>query len=265
MSMNMNRNLLRLGVTDLGGMVLFLGQAGALFLRRGVRVSYLVDQLYRVGVRSLPTTLFAGGFVGAILALQLNAQLVDYGAQGTLGGLATSTIWRNIGPVLIAFMLSGRVGGYTAAELSAMRVTEQMDAVRCLGANPMEWIVLPRLIAIVIGSFLLLVVGLMVAITGGIAIATLRLGISPEAYVYRIPEYVTGFSIGMGLAKSLLYGVVIGTIACYRGYHASGGAAGVGRAVKQAAVNSLVTLIVLDFLLTFVASWLGRIAGWGSV
>ncbi|MCB0406208.1 MAG: ABC transporter permease [Bdellovibrionales bacterium] len=243
-------------VSDLGGATLFAWESLGTGIRRGVRVGSLIDQMYQVGVKSLPTTLTAGGFVGAILAIQLNAQLRDYGAQAVLGGLATSTTIRNIGPVLIAFMLSGKVGAYTAAELGSMRVTEQMDAVRCLGANPIEFIVVPRMLAVILSSFCLLVIGLMVGIAGGIVISHLVLSINAVEYVHKIPRYVSLWSVGTGMVKSLVFGIVIGVICCYRGYTASGGAAGVGRAVRQAAVEILVLIIVLDFTLSSLSEFL---------
>ncbi|MCB0403886.1 MAG: ABC transporter permease [Bdellovibrionales bacterium] len=243
-------------ISDLGASAMFAWESLNIGVRRGVRFGSLIDQMYHVGVKSLPTTLIAGGFVGAILAIQLNVQLRDYGAQAVLGGLATSTTIRNIGPVLIAFMLSGKVGAYTAAELGSMRVTDQMDAVRCLGANPMEFIVVPRLLAVILSSFCLLVIGLMVGIAGGIVISQLVLSINAVEYVQKIPRYVSLWSVGTGMAKSLVFGIVIGVICCYRGYTASGGAAGVGRAVRQAAVEVLVLIIVLDFTLSSLSEFL---------
>lgn len=237
-------------VSNVGAASLFAWESARTGFKRGVRFSSFIEQMYQVGVRSLPTTITAGLFVGAILAIQLNVQLRDYGAQSVLGGLATSTTIRNIGPVLIAFMLSGRVGAYTAAELGSMRVTEQMDAVRCLGANPIEFIVVPRMLAVIVSSFCLLIIGLMVGIGGGILISSVALSVNAVEYVQKIPQYVSLWSVATGMIKSLVFGIVIGVICCFRGYTASGGAAGVGRAVRQAAVEILVLIIVLDFSLS---------------
>ncbi len=251
-----------LGIADFGGAFLFFQQVINNALRKGVRFRYFIEQMYEVGVRSVPTTVTAGLFVGAILAIQLNAQLKDYGAQSALGGLTTSTMIRNIGPVLIAFMLSGKIGAYTTAELATLRVTQQMDALRCLGVDPQQLIIVPRLLAIVCGSFCLLLIGLMVGLGGGIAVSSLVLDVNPIAYLQRIPQYVSGWSVGTGVIKALVYGVVIGWIACYRGVTAEGGAAGVGRAVKRASVDSLVVIILLDFILSSLSTKLYDL--WGS-
>lgn len=245
-------------------MASFAGEAAGRALKSGVRASAWIDQMYTAGVRSLPTTVAAGAFVGAILAIQLNLQLRDYGAQGVLGGLSVSTTVRNIGPVLIAFMLSARVGAFTAAELGTMRVTSQIDAIRCLGADPMSEIVVPRLAAVVAASFSLLVIGLFVATLGGIVVADLVLGVNPLAFIAQIPRFVTAWSLGTGMMKSLVYGLLIGVISCYRGYTASGGAAGVGHAVRRTAVEILVAIIVADYLLSSLSQGLHEFLGLGE-
>jgi len=139
-------------IEDLGGTVLFAGDVLRALFSGGLRASAVLEQMVAVGVRSIPTVIVSGLFVGAIMAIQTNLQLRDYGAQGFLGGLSTSVTIRNVGPVLIAFLLSGKVGAYTSAELGTMQVTEQMSAIRCLGADPIRYIILPRMVAVVISS-----------------------------------------------------------------------------------------------------------------
>jgi len=242
-------------VRDLGGCTLFCWLCVRHFFRYGVRFQQVIDQMYVVGVRSLGITLVSGLFVGAIMAIQLNLMLKDFGATGFMGGLSTSVIIRNVGPVLIAFMLSGKVGAYTAAELGTMKITEQIDAIRCLGANPIQFIILPRMIAVVFSSFLLLIIGLMVAIGGGILISGFELDINPVNYVHTIPRFVTPWSLGTGILKSFIFGVIISTICCYRGYTTTGGAVGVGITVKKAAVEILVCIIVADFTLSALSNY----------
>lgn len=232
-------------------------------LRSGVQWPRVMDQMFAVGVKSLSTTLTAGAFVGAIMALQINSELRDFGAQGFIGGLATSVTIRNVGPVLIGFILSGKVGAYTSAELGTMRVTEQIDAIRCLGASPVRTIIVPRLIAVIFSSFLLLNVGLMLSIGGGVLIAALDLGVNPMLYVSYIPRVVTWWSVGTGVFKSFAFGTIIALISCYRGYTATGGAEGVGSTVRKTTVETLVCIVLADFVLSTFSGWLFELVGGG--
>ncbi len=254
-------------LTDLfsgvGSTFLFGIQGFVSFARYGVQWKQVIDQMYAVGVRSLTTTVTTGLFVGAILALQLDLQLKDFGAEAFLGGLSASVTIRNVGPVLIAFILSGKVGAYTSAELGTMQVTDQVNAIRCLGADPIRYLVVPRLVAVVVTSFFLLIIGLVTAIAGGAWIASAQLGVNATSYVRNIPVIVTWWSVGTGVVKSLIFGSIIAVVACYRGYNAKGGAAGVGQTVKATAVQTLVSIIVADFAISSVSSALLEFFGGG--
>jgi phospholipid/cholesterol/gamma-HCH transport system permease protein len=244
------------GLTELGALVLFGFEALGLLMKHGVRFRAVVLQMYAVGVRSLMTTVTAGLFVGAIVAIQINIQLKDFGAQSFLGGLSTSTTIRNVGPILIAFLLSGKVGAYTSAELGTMQVTEQINAIRCLGTNAIQYIILPRMIAVIISSFLLLIVGLMLTIAGGIGMSGLSLGVNPLNYIENIPQLVSGWSVCVGVIKSFVFGLLIALICCYKGYTAKGGAIGVGQTVKSTAVVTLVSIIVVDFTISILSGFI---------
>jgi len=215
----------------------------------------VLEQIFQVGVKSLGMTVTAGLFVGAIMALQIDVQLKDFGAEAFLGGLSTSTTLRNVGPVLIAFLLSGKVGAYTSAELGTMEVTEQLNAIRLLGADPVEYIILPRAWAVVISSFLLLIVGLMVTILGGVVFSQF-IGVNPLSYIQNIPRIVTGWSLGLSIIKSFIFGLLIAIVSCYKGYKARGGAVGVGVAVQSCAVTNLILIIFVDFFLSMLSSLL---------
>ncbi len=237
-------------VSGIGATLLFGLTGFATFFRFGVRWSAVIDQMYAVGVRSLSTTIVTGLFVGAIMSIQLDLQLRDFGAQAFLGGLSASVTIRNVGPVLIAFILSGKVGAYTSAELGTMQVTDQVNAIRCLGTDPVRYLIVPRLVAVVITSFLLLIVGLVTAIVGGALLASVQLGINWVNFVRNIPQIVTWWSVGTGVAKSFVFGAIIAVISCYQGYHARGGSIGVGRTVKTTAVQTLVAIVVADFAIS---------------
>jgi phospholipid/cholesterol/gamma-HCH transport system permease protein len=240
-------------LADIGGCVSFCFEAFGVLLRKGVSRREVFNQIWRVTIQSLPTTAMAGFFVGAIMTVQFSMQVQAYGALGYLGGLSTSATIRQVGPLLIAFMLSGKVGAFTAAELGTMRVTEQIDAIRCLGANPFQELILPRILAIIISSFALLAAGLLMSVFGGALMGVLFSGINPDEYLRHIPTIVTLPSIATGLLKCIVFAIVLASICTYKGYSASGGARGVGRAVVETAVATMVSLVVADWCTSLLA------------
>lgn len=235
-------------LAEIGGCVLFLREVFHTARRNKLPVHEIFEQIWRVTMQSLTTTALAGFFVGAIITIQFAMQLKVYGALGYLGGLSTSGTMREVGPLLIAFMLSGKVGAYTSAELGTMRVTEQIDAVRCLGANPYQEIILPRIIGIIISSFFLLLGGLLMSIFGGALVGYLFFEINMDEYLRHIPTIVKLPSILSGLFKCLVFAVVLSSICTYKGFTTTGGAKGVGLSVVNTAVSSMVGLVVADWL-----------------
>lgn len=238
---------------EIGRALLFLRDILRSFRRKPCRWRDVADQTWSVSLQSLPTTAMAGFFVGAIMAIQFTLQLRDFGALGYLGGLATSGTVREIGPLLIAFMLSGKVGAYTSAELGTMRVTEQIDAIRCLGADPFQEIIQPRFLGIVISSSLLLGLGLLMSIIGGMVLGGAFAGVTSQEYLRHIPTILAWPSIALGFVKCLLFAVILATICTYKGYSTSGGARGVGRSVVETAVSTMVAIVVMDWLTSHVA------------
>ncbi len=235
-------------IDDIGGCVLFLREVIHTAIFHPPSMHEIFVQIWRVTTQSLSTTALAGFFVGAVMTLQFTLQVKAYGALGYLGGLATSGTVREVGPLLIAFMLSGKVGAFTSAELGTMRVTEQIDAIRCLGANPFQEIILPRIIAIIISSFSLLAAGLLMSIFGGLLLGIVFSGISADEYLRHVPTIVTLPSILSGLFKCVVFACVLASICTYKGYQTTGGAKGVGRAVVSTAVSTMVGLVVADWL-----------------
>lgn len=235
-------------VSDIGSCVLFIVEVVRTAFRAPCTWSAVCEQIWKVTIQSLPTTMMAGFFVGAIMTVQFTMQIKAFGALGYLGGLSTSATVREVGPLLIAFLLSGKVGAYTSAELGTMRVTEQIDAIRCLGANPLQEIILPRFLGIVISSFVLLGAGLMMSIFGGLLLGAVFSGINPEEYLRHIPTIVSMFSIGSGLFKCLIFALVLASVCTYKGYSTTGGAKGVGRSVVATAVMTMVGIVVTDWI-----------------
>ncbi|MGE0614132.1 MAG: MlaE family ABC transporter permease [Bacteriovoracia bacterium] len=231
-------------IRELGALATFAAKTlRTAFTTRG-NLPAVLDQIASVSFRSLSTVAFAGVFVGAILVLQYNVMLIEYDAQAFLGGLNTSSIVREIGPLIISFLLAGKVGAYTAAELGTMRVTEQIDAIECLGTNPLQFLVVPRYIAILVSSVILLAIGTMISILGSMVIADVFCGINTLQFARSVPQFTSGWTLFSGFFKSAVYGTIVATVSCYRGYTATGGAKGVGKAVTLSAVyiNFLIVL-----------------------
>lgn len=239
-------------IDDIGSGLQFLGLLIQTAWRTPCSLHQVFEQIWYVTIQSLPTTAMAGFFVGSIMTIQFTMQILQFGALGYLGGLSTSATVREIGPLLIAFMLSGKVGAFTSAELGTMRVTEQIDAIRCLGANPIQEIILPRFLGIIFSSFFLLTVGLIMSIFGGMLLGILFSGINSSEYLRHIPNIVTLSSVALGLFKCLIFALVLAIICTYKGYFASGGARGVGRAVVSTAVFTMVGIVVMDWLTSLI-------------
>ncbi len=240
-------------VDEIGATVLFFKEIIRTITHRPLSLHEILLQIWKVTLQSLTTTGMAGFFVGAIMTVQFTMQMKEFGALGYLGGLATSGTVREIGPLLIAFMLAGKVGAYTSAELGTMRVTEQIDAIRCLGANPLQEIIVPRFIGIIISSFFLLGLGLLMSILGGIVMGSFFAGVNPEEYVRHIPTIVSFPSILLGLLKCFVFAVILSTICTHRGFTTTGGAKGVGKSVVATAVASMITIVIADWLTSFIA------------
>lgn len=240
----------------IGEVMLFLKEVLTTLLVRPCRLELVMEQVWHVTIQSFPTTAMAGFFVGGIMTVQFAMQVNEFGAAAYLGGLATSATFREVGPMLIAFMLSGKVGAFTSAELGTMKVTEQIDAIRCLGADPIQEIILPRFLGIIISSFFLLTGGLLLSVVGGITLGIVFAGINPQEYVRHIPTILGVPSILSGVIKCMSYALVLATICTYMGYFTTGGAKGVGRAVVSTSVLTMVTIVVFDWGTSFLGQLL---------
>ena len=246
-------------LNHLGGLTLFLGKVFRTSVRTRGNIRPIFEQIAYVSYRSISTVAFSGLFVGAILVLQFNLILAQYDAQSLLGGLNTSAVIRQVGPLLISFLLAGKIGAYTAAELGTMRVTEQIDAIECLGTNPIQYLVLPRFIGIVVSSLILLVIGLIISVAGAMLVASLLCGVNMLEFASSIPRFITTWTIVSSVIQSLIYGAIVGGVACYNGYNATGGARGVGRAVTLAAIYTNFFIVIANFLSSEILGWLGDV------
>ncbi|MCB0351338.1 MAG: ABC transporter permease [Bdellovibrionales bacterium] len=239
-------------VTEIGAGILFIKEILRVCIKSPCTRQAVAVQIVKVTEQSIATTALAGFFVGGIMTVQFTLQVKEFGAMAYLGGLSTSATVREIGPLLIAFMLSGKIGAFTSAELGTMRVTEQIDAIRCLGANPIQEIILPRYIGIIISSCFLLIIGLFMSIFGGLLMGLFFSDINSHEYLRHIPTIVNLGSVASGMLKCLVFAIVLASICTFKGYTASGGAKGVGRAVVSTAVATMVGIVVVDWLTSFI-------------
>jgi len=254
-------NKLKTFTNDLGAYILFLKEIAIALRKSPPGKTFVFEQAWSVFIQSLLITAFSGFFVGAIMTIQFAMQIKMFGASGYLGGLATSGTIREIGPLLIAFLLSGKVGAYTSAELGSMKVSEQIDAIRCLGANPMQEIILPRFLGIIIASTFLLVFGVLFSFYGGALMAYLFADVSTQEYVRNIPSILTGISIFSGVLKSIVFAFIIASLCTFYGYRTSGGAKSVGESVVATSVSCMFAIVILDWFTTLVIE---LVNGWIS-
>lgn len=204
---------------------------------------------YQVGVLSLPVVALTGTFIGMVLAANSYFEFEKLHLESRLGALINSSLVRELGPVLAATMLAGRVGSAMAAELGTMRVTEQIDALTSMGANPIHYLVVPRFMACLFLIPTLTIMADFMGVVGGYFYSVRILGIDEHFYWYHAEQYVGMFDLFGGVFKSFFFGAAIAVISCYRGFHCQAGAEGVGRAATGAFVYSFVMILVLDLLL----------------
>jgi phospholipid/cholesterol/gamma-HCH transport system permease protein len=240
------------GITAIGDMSLFTWQMLKwMFTRKPCRGTMLIN-FYQVGALSLPVVALTGTFIGMVLAVQSYAQFHAIGLDSHLGVVINSTLVKELGPVLAATMLAGRVGSAMAAVLGTMRVTEQVDALTTMGADPIHYLVVPRFLACILLIPTLTIMADFMGIVGGYFYSVIILGIDHAAYLNHSRDGVTGFELYSGLFKSIFFGAIIAIVSCYRGFHCEPGAEGVGKAATTAFVYSFVLILGTDLFLTIV-------------
>ncbi len=206
----------------------------------------LLPQLFDIGTRSVPVLIVTGAFVGGVLAVQAAIQVRPIGMAGRMGSVVNLSVLRELGPVLAAIMLAGRVGGGLTAELGTMRVTEQIDALRAMGADPIRTLVVPRCLACGLLIPVMVLYTSFMGILGGFVISVYVYHVDAAEFWRYATIKVGYFDLLYGPIKSLFFGSAIGLICCYKGFRCEPGAAGVGRACTQAFVASCLTILVLD-------------------
>jgi phospholipid/cholesterol/gamma-HCH transport system permease protein len=215
------------------------------------RLRGLFRQMELVGVDSLLVVVLTGIFTGGVFTLQIIYGFQRFSAESMVGPTVATAMTRELGPVLTALMVTGRVGSAMAAELSAMKVTEQMDALTVMAADPIRYLVSPRIWAGTIMMPLLTAIADAIGVIGGFFVAVGR-GLDPGQFAGRIQDIVVVGDITNGLIKSALFGFIMTSVGCYMGFYTKGGAEGVGRSTTLAVVISYVAILVSDFMMTAV-------------
>jgi len=241
---------IRTSLEDIGGMTLFFGRVLVAIVKGPFEFREFIHQCYRTGVQSLTVIFLAGSFVGAIIAIQFSYPLKMLGAEVLLGGVTSSGIMREVGPMIIASMIAGRIGAYIVAELGTMKVTEQVDAVRCLGLDPMTYLVVPRFLSVVVMVFLLTIFGVIMALCGGMLVGVAMLGTNAYVYWIKAVTLIDAAAFSYALVKGFFFGLVIAMVSCYKGMSAEGGAFGVGQGVRDSLVLTAIVLAVVSYLIS---------------
>jgi|SRR5437764_7247978 len=208
-----------------------------------------IAQMDAIGVGSLTIIILTGFFTGAVFTLQTFPTLQYYGAQSQTGRLVALSLVRELGPVLTALMVTGRVGSAISAELGSMVVSQQIDAMRALGTDPVRKLVAPRLIALIFTLPLLTVLADAIGIIGGSIVALGLYGMSSEMYMSGVWDGVTSKDVLGGIIKPIVFALIIGSIACQKGLATEGGTVGVGRSTTRSVVTASITVIIADFFL----------------
>jgi len=231
----------------------FVLLAGATFrAARRPRFPWLetVRQLEAIGSRSTTIVLITALFTGMVLALQTGVALERFGAKLYVGSVVGLSLARELGPVLTALMVGGRVGAGITAEIGSMQVTEQIDAIRSMGADPVQKLVLPRVLAATLALPLLTILAVVLGVMGGLLIAVGQFGITPNFYLDTIYSTVTVEDLISGVSKTFVFGWIIAMVGCFTALETQGGTVGVGRSTTKAVVVASISVLVSDFFLT---------------
>ncbi len=230
-------------------LLLFLDTVRWLF-RPPFRWRLVLKQMDFVGVKSINVVILTGVFTGAVFALQSYHGFSMFGADSLVGATVALALTRELGPVLTSLMVTGRAGSAMAAEIGTMRVTEQIDALTVMAVNPMQYLVMPRMLASIVMLPVLTVIANYLGIMGAYVVGVKMLGINEGVFVQKIIDYLVITDITMGLIKAAVFGLILSLVGCFHGFYTKGGAEGVGRSTTKAVVQASVLILAFDYFLT---------------
>lgn len=221
-----------------------------------IRFKLVGQEMYKLGTRSLTLINVTALFIGMVFAIQIAYSLDFIGAKYYLGTILGISIVRELGPVVSALLIAGRAGSGMAAEIGSMKITEQVDALRAMGISPVEYLMVPRILAMLIMTPILTLYADFVGIAGGLIISKYQLNIDGYFYMHKVTQMLTMNDVFSGLSKSLFFGFFVAVISCYHGFSVRRGSSEVGHAATKAVVASSITILVSDFFLTRFFIWL---------
>ncbi|HIE27275.1 TPA: ABC transporter permease [Candidatus Poribacteria bacterium] len=238
-------------VTNLGNVSLFVSSTILSIFKRPLGFELLLKQFEVVGVRSFPIVLLTGIITGMVFVLQSYYQLKRFSLEGMMGSTVSINAVKELGPVLVAFVLSGRIGSAITAELSTMKVTEQVDAMHSMGVNPIKYLVAPRFLACFIMLPTLTIFSDLMGIIGGYLAAVYLFGINGKFFLQQARLFLFISDIFIGLLKAATFGMIIAIVGCYKGFsvNTTAGAEGVGDVTTGSAVTSIILILVMNFFL----------------
>ena len=242
-------NIVARSLLELQETTVLAARAAAGIFKRPRYIPETIAQMDAIGVGSLTIIILTGFFTGGVLTVQTFPTLKTYGAQDQTGYLVAISLVRELGPVLCALMVTGRVGSAISAELGSMVVSQQIDAMRALGTDPIRKLVAPRIFALIITLPLLTVIADMLGIGGGWVTATALYGIPSGVFINAVRDGITSDDLIGGMVKPLVFAFIIGTVACRQGLSTEGGTVGVGRSTTRAVVTASIIVIVADYFL----------------
>lgn len=237
------------GVSTIGDITIFSARTFAWMFFRAPKWETLLPNFYQIGVLSLPVIALTGTFIGMVLSMQSYFLFKDLNLESYLGAVINKTLLRELGPVLAATMLAGRVGCAMSAELGTMRVTEQIDALESMGADPIHYLVVPRFLACIFLIPTLTIMADYMGVVGGYFHAVVILDVDKHYFWFHTERFVNLFDLGSGVLKSVFFGAAIALISCHRGFNCTPGAEGVGRAATASFVYSFVMILLIDLVL----------------
>ena len=243
--MNTPRSIKRLGASLLIG-----GQAVAATLRGRIDRGELFEQMLDAGPGSVLIVLIISVAAGSVFNIQVAAELTRQGAGSTVGGILAIGLAREIAPLLTSCLLAGKVATAYAAQLGTMKVTEQIDAITMLRTDPVEYLVVPRIIAGVVMLPLLIFVADIIGVFGGFLVSVYKLGFNPSIYLQNTWDFLELLDVVSGLVKASVFGFLVALMGCYHGYYSGGGAQGVGKATTNAVVSASILILCFNYILT---------------
>ena len=238
-------------IEQLGEIALLAQETFRCLFTRPLRIKQTIQQIYFVGVKSQVVVLITGIFTGAVFAAQIQFQFHRLGMDSATGSVATLAMCRELGPVLSALMIAGRVGSAMAAELATMKISEQIDALRALAVYPIEYLIVPRFIAMMISLPVLVAMAIGGGMAAGYIVAVPLLGVDGTYDWHDILQFTEARDMWIGLIKAFLFSLIIVSVSCQKGLMSGSGAESVGKATTEAAVSSSLSVLIANFFFTF--------------